>query len=148
MTQPESFINLGSSTGPTGQSRSRRELGGLPEGRQHASVMSLVWAYSNALFGIALSTQGTGAIPKRVTKAFETFRWVPEEVWWDIPQAVTMEIFSGRGRTIVRKALTSHDRFRHLFCRAARGNDKPVVATPITTRLGQASLVSLRGPHG
>ena len=59
--------------------------------------------------------------------AFEFFGCVPKEVWWDNPKTVATAILQGRQRQLHPRyaALASHYAFEPLFCRPARGNEKP-----------------------
>lgn len=97
-----------------------------PEGRRTTDVLSGVWTYSNCPFLIALPSQRCEAILEGMVRAFEFFGCVPQEVWWDNPKAVAVEILKGRERRLnpAYASLASHYRFDPLFCMPARGQEK------------------------
>jgi transposase len=97
-----------------------------PEGRRTTNVLSGVWTYSNCPFLIALPSQRSESILEGMKSAFEFFKCVPREVWWDNPKAVAIEILRGRDRTLnpAYATLASHYRFDPLFCIPAKGQEK------------------------
>ena len=54
---------------------------------------------------------------------------MPEELWWDNPTTVAVQVLKGRERRLNDryKALASHYNFEPLFCMPACGNEKPHV---------------------
>jgi hypothetical protein len=101
----------------------------FPEGRRTVSVLMITWAYSGAVFAIALPSEKTEAILHGTMKAFEFFGCVPKELWWDNPKTVAKTILRGRDRQLNPnyQSLASHYNFEPLFCLPARGNEKPHV---------------------
>jgi transposase len=125
----ETFIPLGHDPGQRLECDFGQIYVDFPEGRRAVNVLLATWAYSYALFVIALPTQRTEAILHGMVQAFEFFGCVPKEVWWDNPTTVAVQILSGRQRRINERyhALASHYNFEPLFCMPARGNEKPHV---------------------
>lgn len=101
----------------------------FPDGRRQVSVLLCTWAYSYAVFAIALPSQRTEAVLHGLVEAFRFFDCVPHELWWDNPTTVAIEVLRGRQRRLHERyaALASHYRFEPLFCLPARGNEKPHV---------------------
>jgi transposase len=101
----------------------------FPDGRRSVSILLVTWAYSSALFAIALPCEKTEAILHGTVEAFEFFGCVPRELWWDNPKTVAQVILHGRERELNSKykALASHYNFSPMFCMPARGNEKPHV---------------------
>jgi len=101
----------------------------FPEGPRTVSVLLITWAYSSAVFAIALPSEKTEAILHGTVKAFEFFGCVPRELWWDNPKTVAQAILHGRERELnpKYKTLASHYNFSPMFCMPARGNEKPHV---------------------
>jgi transposase len=101
----------------------------FPAGRRQVPVLIVTWAYSYCPFAIALPTERTEAILHGLVQAFEFFRCVPRELWWDNPTTVAVTILAGRQRKLNARyaALASHYNFEPLFCLPARGNEKPHV---------------------
>lgn len=101
----------------------------FPDGRRHVSVLLCTWAYSYAVFAIAVPSQRVEAVLHGLVAAFEFFSCVPHELWWDNPTTVAIEVLRGRDRKLHERyaALASHYRFEPLFCLPARGNEKPHV---------------------
>ena len=101
----------------------------FPEGRRKVSVLLVTWAYSGAVFAIALPSEKTEAILHGTCRAFGFFGCVPRELWWDNPKTVATSILKGRQRELNAnyQALASHYNFTPLFCMPARGNEKPRV---------------------
>ena len=99
----------------------------FPDGRRLVPFLVATWAYSNAPFVLALPFERTEAILAGMVAAFEFFGCVPKEVWWDNPKTVATAILQGRQRQLHPRyaALASHYAFEPLFCRPARGNEKP-----------------------
>jgi len=97
-----------------------------PDGRHRTDVLSAVWACSNCPFMIALPSQRTESILEGMKSAFEYFGCVPQEVWWDNPKAVAIEILRDRERTLnpTYATIASHDRFDPLSCMPARGQSR------------------------
>lgn len=98
----------------------------FPDGRRKVDVLTCVWSFSHCPFLIALPTQRTESILEGMSRAFEFFSCVPQEVWWDNPRAVAIEILRGRDRTLspAYAALASHYRFDPLFCMPRKGQEK------------------------
>ena len=107
----------------------------FPQGRQQVAVLNLVWSYSNCPFAIALVSQRLEAILTGMVEGFAFFGCVPREVWWDNPRTVVNELLQGRERKVHERyaALASHYTFAPLFCRPARGNEKPYVENRVYT---------------
>lgn len=101
----------------------------FPEGRRTVSVLMITWAYSGAVFAIALPSEKVEAILQGTMEAFEFFGCVPKELWWDNPKTVAKTILRGRNRELNShyQSLASHYNFEPLFCLPARGNEKPHV---------------------
>jgi transposase len=101
----------------------------FPTGRRSVSILLITWAYSSALYAIALPSEKTEAILHGTVAAFEFFGCVPRELWWDNPKTVAQVILHGRERELNTKykALASHYNFSPMFCMPARGNEKPHV---------------------
>lgn len=101
----------------------------FPEGRRSVSVLLITWAYSGALFAIALPSEKVEAILHGTVEAFDFFGCVPRELWWDNPKTVALTILRGRRRELNGnyRALASHYNFEPMFCMPARGNEKPHV---------------------
>jgi transposase len=101
----------------------------FPEGRRTVSVLMITWAYSGAVFAIALPSEKVEAILHGTMEAFEFFGCVPKELWWDNPKTVAKTILRGRNRELnsYYQSLASHYNFDPLFCLPARGNEKPHV---------------------
>ena len=101
----------------------------FPEGRRSVSVLIITWAYSGAVFAIALPSEKVEAILYGTLEAFSFFGCVPKELWWDNPKTVAKTILRGRNRELnpQYQALASHYNFEPLFCLPARGNEKPHV---------------------
>lgn len=101
----------------------------LPEGRRTISILLITWAYSGAVFAMALPSEKTEAILQGTVDAFEFFGCVPRELWWDNPKTVAQAILHGRQRELnpKYKTLASHYNFSPMFCMPARGNEKPHV---------------------
>lgn len=99
----------------------------FPDGRRLVPFLVATWAYSNAPFVLALPFERTEAILAGMVAAFEFFGCIPKEVWWDNPKTVATLILQGRQRQLHPRyaALASHYAFQPLFCRPARGNEKP-----------------------
>ncbi len=99
----------------------------FPDGRRPVPFLVATWAYSNAPFVLALPFERTEAILAGMVAAFEFFGCVPKEVWWDNPKTIATAILQGRQRQLHPRyaALASHYAFEPLFCRPARGNEKP-----------------------
>ncbi len=97
-----------------------------PEGRRTTHVLIGIWTFSNCPFLIALPSQRSESILEGMKSAFEFFGCVSQEVWWDNPKAVTVEILRGRDRTLnpTYAALASHYCFAPMFCMPARGQEK------------------------
>jgi len=93
------------------------------------SILLITWAYSGALFAIALPSEKVEAILHGTREAFEFFGCVPKELWWDNPKTVATTILRGRERELNPhyQSLASHYNFEPLFCLPARGNEKPHV---------------------
>jgi transposase len=101
----------------------------FPDGRRSVSVLLITWAYSGAVFAIALPSEKVESILHGTVQAFEFFGCVPRELWWDNPRTVAKSILQGRRRELNThyRALASHYNFEPLFCLPARGNEKPHV---------------------
>ena len=101
----------------------------FPDGRRLVPVLIVTWAFSYRAFAIALPTERTEAILHGLVEAFTSFGCVPEELWWDNPTTVAVQVLTGRQRRLNEryKALASHYNFEPLFCMPARGNEKPHV---------------------
>jgi transposase len=99
----------------------------FPDGRRQVPVLVTVWAYSNALFVLALPTERTEAILHGMVRALEFFAAVPREVWWDNPRTVATLILRGRQRHLHPRyaALASHYAFEAKFCLPAQAHEKP-----------------------
>ena len=123
----ETFIPLGHHPGR----RLEADFGHIhvdfPDGRRLVPFLVATWAYSNAPFVLALPFERTEAILAGMVAAFEFFGCIPKEVWWDNPKTVATVILQGRQRQLHPRyaALASHYAFEPLFCRPARGNEKP-----------------------
>jgi transposase len=123
----ETFIPLGHLPGQ----RLEADFGHIhvdfPDGRRLVPFLVTAWAYSNALFVLALPFERTEAVLEGTVRAFEFFGAVPKEVWWDNPRTVATLIHLGRERQLQPRyaALASHYVFSPLFCMPARGNEKP-----------------------
>jgi transposase len=123
----ETFIPLGHLPGH----RLEADFGHIhvdfPDGRRLVPFLVTAWAYSNAPFVLALPFERTEAVLEGMVQAFEFFRAVPREVWWDNPRTVATLILSGRERQPNSQyaALASHYAFSPLYCMPARGNEKP-----------------------
>lgn len=101
----------------------------FPEGRRTVSVLMITWAYSGAVFAIALPSEKVEAILHGTVQAMDFFGCVPKELWWDNPKTVATTILRGRNRELNShyQSLASHYNFEPLFCLPARGNEKPHV---------------------
>jgi transposase len=101
----------------------------FPEGRRTVSVLMITWAYSGAVFAIALPSEKVEAILHGTVQAMDFFGCVPNELWWDNPKTVATTILRGRNRELNShyQSLASHYNFEPLFCLPARGNEKPHV---------------------
>ena len=101
----------------------------FPDGRRNVSVLLVTWAYSGALFAMALPSEKVESILHGTVQAFEFFGCVPRELWWDNPRTVATTILRGRHRelNVHYQALASHYNFEPMFCMPARGNEKPHV---------------------
>lgn len=149
----ETFIPLSHDPGQRAEADFGQIYVDFPEGRQPVHVLLLTWAYSYCPFAIALPTERVEAILHGMVCGFEFFGCVPNEVWWDNPTTVAIEILTGRQRKLNDRylALASHYNFEPLFCMPARGNEKPHVenrvknlqrrwATPVPGMLDFAEL--------
>jgi transposase len=105
----------------------------FPDGRRVVSVLIVVWSFSHCPFMISLPTQRTEAILHGMAEAFAFFGCVPQELWWDNPKTVAIEILKGRNRRMNAQyaALASHYRFEPLFCMPAKGQEKPDVESGV-----------------
>jgi transposase len=123
----ETFIPLGHLPGR----RLEADFGHIhvdfPDGRRLVPFLVTTWAYSNAPFVMALPFERTEAILEGMVAAFDFFRCVPSEVWWDNPKTVATLILQGRERRLHPRyaALAAHYAFDPHFCMPARGNEKP-----------------------
>jgi transposase len=101
----------------------------FPDGRRQVAVLLVTWAWSYAVFAVALPTERVEAVLDGLVQAWEFFGCVPRELWWDNPTTVAVELLRGRQRKLNERyaALASHYRFEPLFCLPARGNEKPHV---------------------
>ena len=101
----------------------------LPQGRRLVPVFTTTWGYSHAPFVMAMPTERIEAVLAGAVAAFEFFRCVPREVWWDNPKTVVKAVRRGRDREIADRwqALASHYLFEPLFCMPGKGNEKPRV---------------------
>lgn len=101
----------------------------FPEGRRTVSILIITWAYSGAVFAIALPSEKVEAILYGTQQALRFFGCVPKELWWDNPKTVAKTILRGRRRELnpYYRSLASHYNFEPLFCLPARGNEKPHV---------------------
>lgn len=125
----ETFIPLNHDPGQRAEADFGKIHVDFPEGRRQVSVLIIAWAYSNCTFAIALPNEKVESILYGTKQAFEFFRCVPKELWWDNPKTVVKEILKGRNRVVNAKymSLASHYNFEPLFCLPARGNEKPHV---------------------
>jgi transposase len=105
----------------------------FPDGRRPVPVLVTVWAYSHALFAVALPTERTEAILEGMVRALEFFGAVPREVWWDNPKTVATLILRGRHRQLHPRyaALASHYTFEAKFCLPAQAHEKPDVESGV-----------------
>jgi transposase len=101
----------------------------FPDGRRQVPVLIPTWSFSNFAFAISLPTERIEAILAGMVAAFEFFRCVAREGWWDNPRTVATGILRGRERLInVRyAALASHYGFEPLFCMPRTATEKPDV---------------------
>lgn len=101
----------------------------FPDGRKLVPVLMMTWSYSNAPFAIALPTERTEAVLHGMSEAFAFFGCVPQEVWWDNPTTVTIQVYCGRDRVLHPRyaALASHFVFTPKFCLPATPQEKPRV---------------------
>jgi transposase len=100
-----------------------------PDGRRLVPVLIVTWSYSNAPFALALPTERTEAILHGLVEAFAFFDAVPDELWWDNPTTVAVQILIGRERVLHSRyaALVSHYPFTAKFCLPATPQEKPRV---------------------
>ena len=128
-SQRETFIPLSHDPGQRAEADFGKIYVDFPDGRKQVSVLIIAWAYSNCTFAIALPNERIESILHGIVKAFEFFRCVPKELWWDNPKTVAKAILKGRMRVVNDKylSLASHYNFEPLFCLPARGNEKPHV---------------------
>lgn len=126
-SQRETFIPLNHDPGQRAEADFGKIYVDFPDGRRQVSVLIIAWAYSNCTFAIALPNEKVESILYGTKQAFEFFRCVPKELWWDNPRTVAKEILKGRNRIVNAKymSLASHYNFEPLFCLPARGNEKP-----------------------
>jgi transposase len=129
----ETFIPLGHLPGQRLEADFGHIYVDFPDGRRLVPFLATTWAYSNYPFVLALPFERTEAILAGMVAAFEFFRSVPKEVWWDNPRTVATLIFPGRKRQLHQRyaALASHYAFDPLFCMPARGNEKPDVESTV-----------------
>lgn len=72
----------------------------FPDVRHLVSFLVTTWAYSDALFVMALPFERTEAILEGMVAALDFFACVPREVWWDNPKTVATLILQGRERRL------------------------------------------------
>jgi transposase len=126
---PETFLPIALEAGQRAEADFGQIEVDFPEGRRTVSVLLITWAYSSAVFAIALPSEKVEAILHGTVEAFRYFGCVPRELWWDNPKTVAQTILRGRHRELNRnyQALASHYNFSPLCCLPARGNEKPHV---------------------
>jgi len=125
----ETFLPLVASPGQRAEADFGHIWVDFPDGRRQVPVLLVTWAWSYAVFAVALPTERTEAVLEGLVQALEFFGCVPRELWWDNPTTVAVELLRGRQRKLNERyaALASHYRFEPLFCLPARGNEKPHV---------------------
>jgi hypothetical protein len=75
--------------------RPRAALGPRLGGRRPVPVLVVSWSYSKCPFALALPTERTEAILHGLVEAFAFFGCVPEELWWDNPATVAVQVRRG-----------------------------------------------------